>query len=92
MLTPIEIQSRTFKSGLGYDKKEVDQFIKEILAGYESMYRENMELNDKLNTLNEGIQYYKSIEKTLQKALVLAQKTAEDTQAAAQKKAKLIER
>lgn len=92
MLTPIEIQSRTFKSGLGYDKKEVDQFIKEILAGYESMYRENMELNDKLNTLNEGIQYYKSIEKTLQKALVLAQKTAEDTQAAAQKKAKLIEK
>lgn len=92
MLTPIEIQSRTFKSGLGYDKKEVDQFIKEILAGYESMYRENMELNDKLNTLNEGIQYYKTIEKTLQKALVLAQKTAEDTQAAARKKAKLIEK
>lgn len=92
MLTPIEIQSRTFKSGLGYDKKEVDQFIKEILTNYEAMYRENMELNDKLNTLNEGIQYYKTIEKTLQKALVLAQKTAEDTKESAVKKAKLIEK
>lgn len=92
MLTPIEIQSRTFKSGLGYDKKEVDQFLKEILTNYETMYRENMELNDKLNTLNEGIQYYKTIEKTLQKALVLAQKTAEDTKESAVKKAKLIEK
>ena len=89
MLTPIEIQSRTFKSGLGYDKKEVDMFLHEILESYESMYRDNMELKDKLNTLNEGIQYYKTIEKTLQKALVLAQKTAEDTKASAQQKAKL---
>ncbi|MBO5197549.1 MAG: DivIVA domain-containing protein [Lachnospiraceae bacterium] len=92
MLTPIEIQSRTFKSGLGYDKKEVDMFLHEILESYESMYRDNMELKDKLNTLNEGIQYYKTIEKTLQKALVLAQKTAEDTKASAQQKAKLIEK
>lgn len=92
MLTPIEIQSRTFKSGLGYDKKEVDMFLNEILESYESMYRDNMELKDKLNTLNEGIQYYKTIEKTLQKALVLAQKTAEDTKASAQQKAKLIEK
>lgn len=92
MLTPIEIQNRSFKSGLGYDKKEVDTFLQEILESYESMYRDNMELKDKMNTLNEGLQYYKTIEKTLQKALVLAQKTAEDTKASAQQKAKLIEK
>ena len=93
MITPIEIQSKTFKSGgLGYDKKDVDGFLREVLKSYETIYRENMELNDKVSVLTEGIQYYKTIEKTLQKALILAEKTAEDTKNAALAKAKGIER
>ena len=93
MITPIEIQSKVFKSGgLGYDKKDVDGFLREVLKSYETIYRENMELNDKITVLNDGIQYYKTIEKTLQKALVLAEKTAEDTRNAAMEKAKAIEK
>jgi cell division initiation protein len=93
MITPIEIQSKTFKSGgLGYDKKDVDGFLRDVLRSYEQIYRENMELNDKVAVLSEGIQYYKTIEKTLQKALVLAEKTAEDTKNAALEKAKAIEK
>ena len=93
MLTPVEIQSKVFKSGgLGYDKKDVDSYMKEILKSYEDAYRENMELKDKVAVLNDGIQHYKTIEKTLQKALVLAEKTAEDTKAAALKEAKHIEK
>lgn len=92
MLTPVEIQNRVFKSGgLGYDKKDVDVFMKEILDSYEALYREKMELNDRVNVLNEGLQYYKSIEKTMQKALILAQKTAEDTQENALRTARGIE-
>lgn len=93
MITPIEIQNKSFKSGgLGYDKKDVDGFLREVLRSYEQIYRENMELSDKVAVLSEGIQYYKTIEKTLQKALVLAEKTAEDTKAAALEKAKAIEK
>ena len=93
MLTPVEIQNTAFKSGgLGYDKKEVESYMKEIVRSYEEVYRENMELKDKVGVLNEGIQYYKSIEKTLQKALLLAEKTAENTKAAALKDAKRIEK
>ena len=93
MLTPVEIQSKVFKSGgLGYDKKDVDNYMKEILRSYEDVYRENMELKDKLTVLNDGIQYYKTIEKTLQKALVLAEKTAEETKSSAMKEAKRIEK
>jgi cell division initiation protein len=92
MITPIEIQSKTFKSGgLGYDKKDVDAFLREVLLSYEQIYRENMEMKDKISVLTEGIQYYKTIEKTLQKALVLAEKTAEDTKAQAVVTAKNIE-
>lgn len=92
MLTPIEIQNRTFKSGIGYDKKDVDAFCKEVLTNYENLYKENVELQDKTAVLNEGIQYYKTIEKTLQKALVLAEKTAEETKEAANVKAAAIEK
>ncbi len=93
MVTPIEIQNKTFKSGgLGYDKRDVDNFMHEILNSYEELYRQNVELKDRVSVLNEGIQYYKTIEKTLQKALVLAEKTAEETRNNAAKEAKRIEK
>ncbi|MGN1084863.1 MAG: DivIVA domain-containing protein [Lachnospiraceae bacterium] len=92
MITPIEIQNKVFKSGgLGYDKKDVDSFMQQILENYEELYREKMEMNDRINVLNEGLQYYKTIEKTLQKALVLAERTAEETKANAMKNALIIE-
>jgi cell division initiation protein len=91
MITPIELQSKTFKTGIGYDKKDVDGFLSELLRGYEITYKENMELTDKINTLNDGINYYKSIEKTLQKALILAEQTADETKNTARLKAKAIE-
>ncbi len=93
MLTPVEIQNRVFKSGgLGYDKKDVDSFMKEMYDSYEQLYREKMELEDKVSVLNDALQNYKTIEKTMQKALLLAQKTAEETQEAALKNAHAIEK
>ena len=93
MITPIEIQNKSFKSGgLGYDKRDVDQFMKELLTSYEALYRENVEMKDKISSLTDALQQYKYIEKTLQKALVLAERTAEDTKQLAQKEAKRIEK
>lgn len=92
MITPIEVSSKTFnKSGLGYEKKDVDNFMKEVITGFEALYKENVELKDKVNVLNEGLQYYKTIEKTIQKALVLAEQTAEETKETARQNAKVIE-
>lgn len=91
MITPIEIQSKSFKSGMGYSKADVDSFIQTVAADFESMYRENLELKDKINILNDGINHYKSIEKSLQKALVLAEQTAEETINSAKSNATVIE-
>ncbi len=92
MITPVEIQNKVFKSGgLGYDKRDVDNFMQQILENYEELYREKMEMKDRINVLNEGLQYYKTIEKTLQKALVLAERTAEETKGNAVKNAQIIE-
>lgn len=91
MLTPIDIQNHSLKTAVrGYSKKETDDFLEEILKGYEELYKENRELKDKMASLSEGIQYYKQMETTLQKALVLAEKTSTETQEAAKSKAEAL--
>ncbi|MDD6208859.1 MAG: DivIVA domain-containing protein [Clostridiales bacterium] len=92
MLTPIELQGTTLKSGIGYNKKETDQFLESVYRNYEELYKENLELKDKIENLNEAIQHYKGMEKTLQKALVLAEQTSSDMTDAAKKKAAMIEK
>lgn len=92
MLSLNEIKNHEFKKGIGYTKKSVDDFVNEIVESFEEVNRENTELKEKLTTLSEGMQYYKSIEKTLQKSLVLAQKTADEKKEKALNNAKIIEK
>ena len=91
MITPIDIQAKSFKTGMGYSKADVDSFFQTVASDFEALYRENLELKDKVNILNDGINHYKSIEKSLQKALVLAEQTSEDTIASAKSNATVIE-
>lgn len=79
MITPLDIENKTFSKQIvnGYSTQEVHEFMSELLKDYERIYKENIEYKDKITVLNEGIQHYKSIEETLQNALVVAQGTAE---------------
>lgn len=90
MLTPIELHNAEHKTGRGYSRKEMDAFLEDVFDNYEKLYKENADLKDKLSQLSDGIQYYKAMESTLQKALVLAEKTSKDTIDAANAKAKDI--
>ena len=92
MLTPVELQNLPLKAGMGgYKKKDVDDLLAEICKDYETLYKENVELKDKLSVLSDGLQYYKEMEKTLQKTLVMAEKTAEEVEHTAKAKADLIQ-
>ena len=79
MITPLDIENKTFSKQMvsGYNVEEVKEFMATLLADYEKLYKENIEYKDKITVLNQGIQHYKSIEDTLQNALVVAQGTAE---------------
>lgn len=88
MLTPIDIQNHKLKSTMGgYNKKDTDDFLASIIESFEILYKENQDLKDKIASLSEGVQYYKQMEGTLQKALVLAEKTSNETQEAAKSQA-----
>lgn len=56
------------------------------------MQAERDDLTSKIKTLSDGVQYYRSIEITLQKALILAEKTSKETKDAAILKAESIEK
>ena len=79
MITPLDIENKTFSKQVvsGYNVDEVKQFMATLLTDYEKLYKENIEYKDKIEMLNQGIQHYKSIEDTLQNALIVAQGTAE---------------
>ena len=79
MITPLDIENKTFSKQVvsGYNVEEVKEFMATLLTDYEKLYKENIEYKDKIAVLNQGIQHYKSIEDTLQNALVVAQGTAE---------------
>lgn len=91
MLTPIDIQNQDFAVKLrGYDADEVDDFLDLIGADYEKLYKENIELRDKVKSQIAEIERYKSMEQTLQQSIMLAQKAAEDIEKNAAQKADVI--
>lgn len=90
MLTPVDVQNKVFKGGIGYDKKDVETFMSELASDYGELYRSSVELKDKVATLDESLQHYRSIEESMQKALTMSEKTAEETVNAANDKARQI--
>lgn len=91
LITPLDIQNKELKRSIrGYDVKEVDIFLDEIIEDYEKIYKENIELKDKLNSLAEQIRHFNTMEETLKNTLIAAQTTADDITSSARLKAENI--
>lgn len=89
MITPMEIHNREFKKGFrGYNENEVDDFLDRIVVDYEKVLHENEKLRDKLALNDKEVEHYKSLEKSLQDTLSVAQKTADEVLDSAKKTSK----
>lgn len=75
---------------MGYDKKDVNTFFDSVSENYESLYRSNAELKEKVSILNDTLQNYRSKESHLEKSLKRAEKDTEETITNAAKEAKGI--
>ena len=90
-LTPLDIRHREFKRGMrGYADVEVDEFLDEVADEYERLFKENIDLQERVEALEDKVAGYKRIEETLQKTLVNAQASAEEQKQNATKEAQLI--
>lgn len=89
MITPLDIENKKFSKQMmnGYSVDEVDDFLDELTASYEKLYRESSENQEKIAELEENIKHYKSIEGTLNNTLIMAQSTAEDIKNVAKQQA-----
>ncbi len=92
MITPLDIENKKFSKQMvnGYNVDEVDEFLDEITAYYEKLYKENKALKDNAEELHNDVGQYKDIESTLQNTLIIAQKTADEVQNVAKKQAEQI--
>lgn len=91
MITPLDIQNKEFKKTMmGYKTRDVDGYLDFINTDYEKLYRENVELKDKIGVLSDQIRQFNNLEETLKNTLVLAQSTADEVTKSARQKANLI--
>ena len=92
MLTPVDIDNKTFKKTKigGYDIADVEDFLVKVMEDYEFLYKKNSELKEKLYNIENSVSYYKSIEDGINKTVENAQSSADDIKAAAQKEAERI--
>ena len=77
MLTPKQLKNYDFQAvgKNAYKSSDVDEFMDEITASYEQMFRENAELIKKLNLLADKISEYRNEENSIRDALLTAQRT-----------------
>ncbi len=79
MLTPDRIKEKSFQTtGRGsYRADDVDNFLREVSASYEQMFKENTDLIKKISVFAKKIEEYRADEDSLKMALLNAQKLAD---------------
>jgi len=92
MFTPLDIENKKFQKQMmnGYNVDDVDYFLDELTVEYERLYKENSELKMVIENSQKDLEQYKSIEKTLQNTLLMAQKSADDMKKLAEQEAEQI--
>ncbi|MFC3745521.1 DivIVA domain-containing protein [Paenibacillus sp. GCM10012306] len=90
-LTPLDIHNKEFSRRLrGYDEDEVNEFLDQVIKDYESVIRENKELQNQLLALQERLDHFVNIEETLSKTIIIAQEAADEVKNNSKKESQLI--
>ena len=92
MITPLEIENKKFSKQMmnGYSVEEVDDFLDELTASYEKLYKEGNGYQEKIEELEAKLSKYSAMEETLNNTLIMAQTTAEDVKNVAKQQAEQI--
>lgn len=94
MLTPQEVSERAFAKASfgGYNTAMVDEFLDLLTADYSALYNENAVLKSKMKVLVDKVEEYRSTEEAMRKALMTAQRMADDlVREAEQKKETMLQ-
>ena len=93
-ITPMDIRQQQFtvKMFRGFDVQEVDTFLEDLAADYETLLKENTLLKEQLQTLEERARGLEDRERVLQETLLTTQKVMEEMKESARREATLVVR
>ena len=92
-ITPLDIQQKQFPMKLrGFDVEEVYAFLEVIREEMEDLLRENANLRENIQRLDNQMKEYRDMETTLRETLLTAQQLVEDYKMNARKEAELVVR
>ncbi|MHB1135780.1 MAG: DivIVA domain-containing protein [Coriobacteriia bacterium] len=78
-LTPLDIHHKEFSHALrGYNEVEVDEFLDQVADELERLFKENIDLSEKIEALEVKVREYQDMERTLHNTLLSAQKSADE--------------
>ncbi len=78
-LTPLDIHHKEFGHSLrGYNEEQVDGFLDEVADEFERLFKENIDMNEKLEAANERVRGYQQIEASINATLLQAQRSSEE--------------
>jgi cell division initiation protein len=90
-LTPMDIHNKEFKKGFrGYREAEVDDFLDSVVREFEGLLKEIASLREQLRKTEEQLGHYRNIEETMNRAMVAAQRTAEEIRESSRREAALV--
>ena len=90
-LTPLDIHNKEFGRKLrGYDEDEVNEFLDQVIKDYEALMRENKELQNHAQVLQDKLNHFVNLEETLSTTIIVAQEAADEVKGNAKKEAQLI--
>jgi cell division initiation protein len=90
-ITPLDIQQQQFTVRFrGFDVREVDRFLEQIVDEFERMIRENADQQREIKRLRGEIREHRDREEAFKEAMVNAQKALDDMRINAEKEAELI--
>lgn len=90
-ITPLDIIHQEFKRVFrGYDERQVREFLDQASKAFETLVNEHARLKESNEHLLQRVGQYEKLEDSMQKALVLAEKMAEETKGTAEKRAEVI--
>ena len=90
-ITPLDIRKQPFrKTVMGFDRDEVNSFLEMVANEFEQIIKQNDEQATNVKLLQERIDAYEKIEKTLNETLITAQRATDEAKLNAQKEAELI--
>lgn len=90
-LTPLDIHHKEFRHALrGYDVDEVDKFLDDVADEFERLFKENIDLSERLEAANTTVRQFQDQEQTIRNTMVAAQRSAEDIVAKAREESATV--